>query len=53
MDCPISNNGTVFGIHDWLNYLLDQAPSIGNLSSGPMILSLKRRCALERIKDSR
>jgi hypothetical protein len=25
MDCPISNNGTVFGIHDWLNYLRDQA----------------------------
>jgi hypothetical protein len=25
MDCPISNNGTVFGIHDWLNYLQDQA----------------------------
>jgi hypothetical protein len=25
MDCPISKNGTVFGIHDWLNYLRDQA----------------------------
>jgi hypothetical protein len=25
MDCPISRNGTVFGIHDWLNYLRDQA----------------------------
>jgi hypothetical protein len=24
MDCPISNKGTVFGIHDWLNYLRDQ-----------------------------
>src|ERR1700759_4721021 len=24
MDCPISNNGTVFGIQDWLNYLRDQ-----------------------------
>jgi hypothetical protein len=25
MDCPISNNSTVFGIHDWLNYLRDKA----------------------------
>jgi hypothetical protein len=25
MDCPISRNGTVFGIHDWLGYLRDQA----------------------------
>jgi hypothetical protein len=25
MDCPISNNATVFGIHEWLNYLQDQA----------------------------
>ena len=25
VDCPISNNGTVFGIHDWLNYVQDQA----------------------------
>jgi hypothetical protein len=24
MDCPISNDATVFGIHDWLNYLQDQ-----------------------------
>jgi hypothetical protein len=26
MDCAISKrNGTVFGVHDWLNYLRDQA----------------------------
>jgi hypothetical protein len=25
MDCPISNNGAVFSIHDWLNYLQGQA----------------------------
>jgi hypothetical protein len=25
MDCSISNNATVFGIHDWLDYLQDQA----------------------------
>ena len=26
MDCAISKlNGTVFGVHDWLNYVRDQA----------------------------
>jgi hypothetical protein len=31
MNCPISNNGTVFGIHDWLNYLRDQAATYRKL----------------------
>ncbi|MEH2480576.1 hypothetical protein V1282_003933 [Nitrobacteraceae bacterium AZCC 2146] len=32
MDCAISKlNGTVFGVHDWLNYLRDQAASYRKL----------------------
>jgi hypothetical protein len=32
MDCDRSKpNGTVFGIHDWLNYLRDQAARCKNL----------------------
>jgi hypothetical protein len=32
MDCDVSKpNGTVFSIHDWLNYLRDQAARCKNL----------------------
>jgi hypothetical protein len=32
MDCdPSKLNGTVFGIHDWLNYLRDQAATYRKL----------------------
>jgi hypothetical protein len=32
MDCPVSKpNGTVFGTHDWLNYLRDQAATYRKL----------------------
>ena len=32
MDCdPSKPNGTVFGIHDWLNYLRDQAATYRKL----------------------
>jgi hypothetical protein len=31
MDCPISTNATVFGTHDLLNYLRDQAATYRKL----------------------
>jgi hypothetical protein len=58
MDCDHSKlNGTVFGIHDWLNYLRDQAATYRNLvkrADDPLVKTemLALASACEEIADN-